>query len=52
MSKSAVLEVKKNDRILFGKYSGIEICIEYNEYLIIRESDVLLIEGENNAAKK
>ena len=35
------LEVKKGDRILFGKYSGNEIKIEVEEYLIMREDDVL-----------
>jgi len=35
------LEVKKGDRILFGKYSGNEIKIEGKEYLIMSEDDVL-----------
>jgi chaperonin GroES len=35
------LEVKKGDRILFGKYSGNEIKIEGEEYLIMPEDDVL-----------
>jgi chaperonin GroES len=35
------LDVKKNDRILFGKYSGTDITIEGEEYLIMREDDVL-----------
>jgi chaperonin GroES len=35
------LEVKKGDRILFGKYSGNEVKIEDEEYLIMREDDVL-----------
>ena len=34
-------EVKKGDRILFGKYSGTEIKISGEEYLIMREDDVL-----------
>ena len=34
-------EVKKGDRILFGKYSGTEVKIEGQEYLIMREEDVL-----------
>jgi chaperonin GroES len=34
-------EVKKGDRILFGKYSGTEVTIEGEEYLIMREEDVL-----------
>lgn len=35
------LEVKKGDRILFGKYSGTEIKIEGSEYLMMREEDIL-----------
>ncbi len=37
------LEVKKGDRILFGKYSGTEIKIEGVEHLILREDEVLAI---------
>ena len=39
--KAIPMEVKKGDRILFGKYSGTEIKIEGEEYLIMREDDVL-----------
>ena len=35
------LDVKKGDRVLFGKYSGTEINLEGTEYLIMREEDVL-----------
>ena len=35
------LEVKENDRILFGKYSGNEIKINGVEHLIMREEDIL-----------
>jgi chaperonin GroES len=35
------LDVKKGDRILFGKYSGTEIKIDGEEYLIMREEEVL-----------
>jgi len=34
-------ELKVGDRILFGKYSGTEVKIEGEEYLIMREDDVL-----------
>ncbi len=34
-------EVKKGDRVLYGKYSGTEISIEGEDYLILRESDIL-----------
>jgi chaperonin GroES len=37
------LEVKENDRILFGKYSGNEIKIDGVEHLIMREDDILAI---------
>jgi chaperonin GroES len=39
--KLVPLEVKAGDTILFGKYSGSEIKIEGNEYLIMKEEDVL-----------
>ena len=39
--KRIALEVKKVDRILFGKYSGTEVKISGEEYLIMREDDVL-----------
>ena len=35
------LEVKAGDTILFGKYSGSEIKLEGNEYVIMKEDDVL-----------
>ncbi|HFB83773.1 co-chaperone GroES [Thermosulfuriphilus ammonigenes] len=35
--------VKEGDRILFGKYAGTEVKIEGEEYLIMREDDVLAI---------
>lgn len=35
------MEVKSGDRILFGKYSGTEVTVGDNEYLIMRESDIL-----------
>ena len=39
--KRVPLEVKKGDRILFGKYAGTEVKIKGDEYLIMREDDVL-----------
>ena len=39
--KKVPLELKAGDRILFGKYSGTEVKIEGEEYLIMREDDVL-----------
>jgi chaperonin GroES len=35
------LDVKKGDRILFGKYAGTEVKIEGEEHLVMREDDVL-----------
>ncbi len=35
------LDVKKGDRVLFGKYAGTDVDIEGEEHLIIREDDVL-----------
>ncbi len=35
------LDVKEGDTILFGKYSGTEVKVENNEYLIMREDDIL-----------
>jgi chaperonin GroES len=37
------LEIKKGDRVLYGKYSGTEITIDDVEYLILRESDILAV---------
>jgi len=35
------LSLKKGDKVLYGKYSGTEITLDGEEYLIIREEDVL-----------
>ncbi|KAA3595898.1 MAG: co-chaperone GroES [Calditrichaeota bacterium] len=37
------LEVKVGDKVLYGKYSGTEVKVNGEEYLIIRESDILAI---------
>ncbi|MFF2754794.1 co-chaperone GroES [Psychrobacillus sp. NPDC058041] len=39
------LDVKEGDRIIFSKYAGTEVKYESNEYLILRESDVLAVIG-------
>jgi chaperonin GroES len=39
--KKIPLDVKAGDRILFGKYSGSEVKIDDQEYLIMKEEDVL-----------
>ena len=41
--KVTPMDVKKGDKILFGKYSGSEITLEGDEHLIIREEDVLAV---------
>ena len=41
----ATVEVKPGDRILFGKYSGAEVRIDGQEYLILREDEILAILG-------
>ena len=37
------LEVKNGDRVLYGKYSGTEVSIQGDDYLILREDEVLAI---------
>ncbi|HZM17135.1 MAG TPA: co-chaperone GroES [Candidatus Krumholzibacteria bacterium] len=37
------VEVKQGDRILFGKYSGTEVNVGSEAYLIMRESDILAV---------
>lgn len=37
------LEVKAGDRVLFGKYAGTEVKIDEQDYLIMREDDILAI---------
>ncbi|MGE7930394.1 co-chaperone GroES [Lysinibacillus xylanilyticus] len=41
--KRVELDVKVDDHIIFSKYSGTEVKYEGNEYLILRESDILAI---------
>jgi len=49
--KLVPLDVKAGDRILFGKYSGTEIKLDGEEFLIIREDEVLgVLEGAAKAA--
>ena len=48
--KRIALDVKDGDTILFGKYSGQEIKLEGEEYLIMREDEVLAVIDEAEAA--
>jgi chaperonin GroES len=41
--KRVALEVKKGDRVLFGKYAGTEIKVDGQELMILREEDVLAV---------
>ncbi len=38
-------EVKVGDKVLYGKYSGTEVTVDNEQYLILRESDVLAVMG-------
>mgnify|MGYP000114135918 FL=1 len=42
-TKDEPLTVKVGDTVLYGKYSGTELKLEGNDYLIMRESDILAI---------
>ena len=46
------LTVKEGDAILFGKYSGSEITVDDNEYLILKEDEVLAIIEEGQKEKQ
>ena len=39
--KVVALDVKKGDRVLYGKWSGTEVKIDGTEYLIMKESDIM-----------
>ncbi len=43
--KTVKPEVKVGDKVLYGKYSGTEVTVEGEEYLIMRESDIFAIIG-------
>jgi chaperonin GroES len=43
--KRVEMELKVGDKVLYGKYSGTEVTVENEQYLILRESDVLAIVG-------
>ena len=43
--KRVPMEVKVGDKVLYGKYSGTEVTLGGEQYLILRESDVLAITG-------
>lgn len=43
--KKVPMEVKVGDKVLYGKYSGTEVSVEGEDYLIMRESDIFAILG-------
>jgi chaperonin GroES len=46
------IELKKGDRVLFGKWSGTEVKIDGVEYLIMKESDIMGVIEQTGAHKK
>ena len=51
--KRVALDVKAGDLILFGKYTGQDVKLDGQEYLIMREDDVLaVIDGDKKTTKK
>lgn len=43
--------LKEGDEVLYGKYAGTDITVEDEEYLIMREEDILAVIGKNGQAK-
>ena len=43
--KRVPMDVKVGDKVLYGKYSGTEVTLDNEQYLILREADVLAIVG-------
>ena len=43
--KRIEMELKVGDKVLYGKYSGTEVSLDDQQYLILRESDVLAVVG-------
>lgn len=50
--KLAPMDVKEGDTILFGKYSGQDINIDREEYMIMREDEVLAVIEHGSTKKK
>ena len=50
--KALPMDVKVGDRILFGKYSGSDIKLNGNEYLIMREDEILGVLANGSSGKK
>ena len=45
-TKDEEMVLKKGDQVLYGKYSGTELEVEGEKYLIMRQSDVLAVVGK------
>lgn len=52
VGKLIPLDVKKGDKILFGKWSGTEVKMNGEDYLIMKESDIMGIITSNKKKKK
>jgi chaperonin GroES len=52
IGKLVPLDVKKGDKILFGKWSGTEVKMNGEEYLIMKESDIMGIISSSSKKKK
>ena len=52
VGKLVPLDVKKGDKILFGKWSGTEVKMNGEDYLIMKESDIMGIIAPNKKKKK
>ena len=50
--KIVALDVKAGDRVLFGKWSGTEVRIDGQDLLIMKESDIMGVIEQSEAAKK
>ena len=50
--KVTPLDVKAGDRVLYGKWAGTEIKLDGEEYLILKESDIMGIIEDAGSAKK
>ena len=50
--KIVALDVKAGDRVLFGKWSGTEVRIDGQDLLIMKESDIMGVIEQTEAAKK
>ncbi len=48
--KRSPMDVKEGDKVLMGKYSGSEIKIEENDYVILREDEILAVIGNGHHA--